>query len=268
MIRRGALLALLVWSMGCSNGTTKARLVLQNTTGAGAGLSGNAVVGLHLESITPSSTHYFAMKLASVYLAENVDPVTQNNVGNNAMLWTSPHCTSADDCSLFDFARPTATVNADLNSEELDVDPGTYRYVRMEFCYHGDRPTQPNIVWSGGDMTTPHGFLEMECGVTSAEYNPPLELRPGDSVSVDVGYDLTGATSVGQPNPDDPAGHALTADDGHGVGFDDCVVDAANATKTCFRVPQFTPSASTGGGYGARVVAPAMGDDGGSGDGP
>jgi hypothetical protein len=264
-IRSSALLGLLLLSAGCT-GAAKARLQLENKTGvAQAGLSGKSADGLHLESITLSSTHYFAMKLASVYLAQDVDPRSQNNVGSTSALWTSPHCTSADDCDPFDFARPTATVNADLNSQQLDVSAGTYRYVRMEFCYHGETPTQPNISWSGADMTTPHAFLEMECGVTSTEFSPVLDLQPGDSVAVALGYDLTGATSVGQPDPNNPGASALTADDGHGVGFDDCVVDDTGTVKTCFRVPTFSPEAiKNGSGPGDNVAATSSGNGGAS----
>jgi hypothetical protein len=177
----------------------------------------------------------------------------------------SPHCTSADDCYLFDFARSTDTVNADLNSQGLDVDPGTYRYARMEFCYHGDRPTEANIVWQGGAMPTSHGFLENMCGVTSTEFDPPLVLQPGDSVSVALAYDLSNATQAGDVDPSNPGSNAPTADEGQGVGFDDCVVDLSGATKTCFRIPTFSPSAgqNTGGPSAASVVAGS--DDGGSG---
>ena len=242
-----------------AGGAAKAKLELQNVTGAalqGSTLTTQAFGGLHPSSIAVSSTHYFAMKLASVYLAQDIDPQTQNNVGESAMLWVSPHCTNADDCDLFDFARPTDLVNADLNSQELDVPPGTYRYVRMEFCYHGDMPTLPNVEWQGGDMPSPHGFIGGGCGVTSKEFNPPLVLAAGDSVAVALGYDLSNATSVGQPDPNYPGAPALTADDGHGVGFNDCVVDDAGTTKTCFTVPDFVPSAvAGGGGPGARVVA-------------
>ncbi len=240
----GALLA----GVGCGGGGAKARLQLENATGAAAAaLSAQSAGGLRPSSITLSSTHYFAAKLASVYLAEDIDPSTSNNKGPTAMLWVSPHCTSGDDCDFFDFARPTATVNADLNSQELDVDPGTYRYVRMEFCYHGMQPTQPNVEWSGGSMTAPHAFLSNGCGVTSAEFDPPLVLRAGDSVSVSLGYDLSSATSVGQPDPTNPDVPALTADDGHGVGFSDCVVNDPN-TKTCFALPAFTPAAAKSSG--------------------
>ncbi|HEY4016404.1 MAG TPA: hypothetical protein VGM06_23880 [Polyangiaceae bacterium] len=253
---------------GCAaGGSVTAKLELHNNTAAPAAapLTTQSLHDERVTSLSLSSTRYFAMKLASVYLAEDVDPTTLDNRGQAAMLWVSPHCTSADDCYLFDFARSTDAVNADLNSQGLDVDPGTYRYARMEFCYHGDRPTEANIVWQGGAMPTSHGFLENMCGVTSAEFNPPLVLQPGDSVSVALGYDLSNATQAGDVDPSNPGSNALTADDGQGVAFDDCVVDLSGTTKTCFRMPGFTPGVgqNAAGPAAASVVAPS--DDGGSG---
>lgn len=263
VIRGSALLAVLVMAGGCgpsgsgSGGAASARLALQNMTGVGAGLAGNSAGGVHLDAFGISSTHYFAMKLSNVSLVEDVDPVTLDNRGQVAQLWVSPHCTSADDCDFFDFARPTAAVNAELNSQRLDVFPGSYRYVRLTFCYDGDRPTKPNIAWSGGAMTSPHAILEMRCAVTSAKVDPPLVLEPGDSVAVALGYDLSGATWV-----DTDAG-ATMSDGAPAGGFEDCVVDAAASTRTCFRFPQFTPSAvKDGAGGGATVVAPPAADGG------
>ena len=119
-------------SMACNN-SAKARLEIDNLTGVGAsGLSGSSVGGLKLESITPARRGHFAMKLSGVSLAPDVDPVTQNNIGEVAELWVSPNCTSADDCPFFNFARPTSEVNAELNSQQRDVTPGSYRYVRIQ----------------------------------------------------------------------------------------------------------------------------------------
>ena len=88
---------------------------LANET-ATSSTSTRSVGGLALESITPATTTHFQAKLASVYLVEDIDKATSNNIGSIAMLWTSPHCTSGDDCDYFYFARPSAVVNADLDA--------------------------------------------------------------------------------------------------------------------------------------------------------
>lgn len=237
-------------SAACSSSSStgaKAQVSLRNDTGASSVTTLHAG-GLHFDDLPSqaspvSDVSHFAMKLASIYLVEDVDPTTQNNVGQGANLWVSPHCTSADDCDFFEFARPTAELNADLNSQALDVMPGTYRYMRLEFCYHGEAPTQPNVSWTGPGMTSPQGFIGGGCGITSKEFAPPLVLEPGDTVSVSLGYDLTNSVSTGAVT-DSPGQNALTAPDGHGIGFNDCAIDDAMTAKDCFNVPVFTPSVS------------------------
>ena len=159
-------------SVACNN-SAKARLELRNLTATtAAGLSGSSAGGLKLQSVTPLSTTYFAMKLSNVSLVPDINPVTGNNMGEVTELWVAPGCTSADDCPFFNFARPSSEVNAELNSQARDVTPGSYRYVRITFCYDGYKPTQPNIAWSGGNVTWKQTLLEEFCGVTSGEYNP------------------------------------------------------------------------------------------------
>jgi hypothetical protein len=262
----GAVLCSAAMSVGCSGApsssqSAKAKLGLRNDTGGG-GLTTQQAGGLRFQDITLSFTQYFGMKLASVYLAEDVDPTTQDNVGQVADLWVSPRCTSADDCDFFNFARATGAVNADLNSQSLEVQLGTYRYARLEFCYHGERPTQPNVSWQGADLSSPHGFIGGGCGVTSKEFNPPLVLVPGDDVSVELGYDLADSTSVGPA--ENPGQNALTAPDGHGVGFDDCAVNDAMTQKDCFRIPGFVPTAVKNGGGPAAAVVVGPADGGGA----
>jgi hypothetical protein len=238
-------------SLAC-NGSAKAKLELHNATATTAsGLTGSSAGGLKLETVTvtPQSTTYFAMKLSNVSLVPDVDPVTQNNIGEVTELWVAPSCTSADDCPFFDFARPSFEVNAELNSQARDVTPGSYRYVRVTFCKDGDKPTKPNIEWSGGDVTGKQGILEEFCAVTSSEYDPPIVLQAGDTVSVALGYDLAGATQVMETGPGD--GSHGTGYSG-GLYFDQCLVDSPT-TQTCFTIPKFTPAAMPNGGAGDPV---------------
>ncbi len=199
----GALAAASVGCSGAAGGTSaasaKAKLELENSTGGDdlTALSVQSVDGVRPSTASALSTAHFSMKMSNISLLEDVDPVTQDDIGFAPGLWVNPHCTSADDCDGFDFARPTAVVNADLNSQALDVAAGTYRYVRMELCYHGEMPTEPNIEWQDGSMTSPRGIVSEMCAVTSAAYDPPLVLKPGDSVSVSLGYDLSGGDRRG-----------------------------------------------------------------------
>lgn len=239
-----------------SSSGAKAQVSLRNDTGGGSVTTLHAG-GLHIDDVpsAPASpVSHFAMKLASIYIVEDVDEATQNNVGQSANLWVSPHCTSADDCDFFEFARSTAALNAELNSQALDVQPGTYRYVRLEFCYHGDTPTQPNVSWTGPGMASPQGFIGGGCGITSQEFDPPLVLEAGDTVSVALGYDLTNSITTGSP-ADSPGQNALTAPDGHGIGYSNCALNDAMTAKVCFNMPSFAPSVSkNGAGPSAGVV--------------
>lgn len=93
MVMGGVSLCALVSALGCgTSSSARARLELQNNTGASS-LLAKAAGGLALQSIAPTSTSQFSAKMASVYLVEDVDPATSNNVGTIAMLWVSPHCT-------------------------------------------------------------------------------------------------------------------------------------------------------------------------------
>jgi len=220
-------------------GGAQARLELRNDTGyTGAALRIMDV----LPVTTPSSTTHFAMRLSKVYLVPDVDG-HRNPTGPSALLWSNPRCADPAGCDYFELARPSAEVNADLASQPQPVDAGTYKYVQLEFCAGG--PTGPNVSWQGDGMTAPHEFMFGMCGVTSEEISPPLELKSGDSVSISLGYDLAGSSVVGDvTGSSPPTMPALTAPDGHGVGYNDCAAQSSPAKKTCFNVPAFHPTAS------------------------
>jgi hypothetical protein len=241
----GTFLGLGILSQGCGGGDpsgARVRLALDNQTGTGT--TAQAASGVVIHALLPS-VQQFSMKLADFYLAEDVDPQTQNNIGNVAELWISPTCTSADNCAPFELARSTADVNAALNSEALDVAAGTYRYVRITFCYMGERPTEPDVQWQASDMSAPSSFISGVCAATSAEFTPPLVLHPGDSVDVSLGYDLTNLI-----------GRAPLGSDVERPGV--CAPNASGTADDCLNEPQFVPAIGTRGG-GTDIV---VGDGG------
>lgn len=184
----------------------------------------------------------FKKKLIAAYLAEDVDPVTQNNRGNTSMFWLNTDC--ADDISncnafspdgnhstwphlvnsYFDFTNLSATNDA-LNSQGRSIDTGTYRYVRLEFCKYGapadNDPTtgQHNIEWSYGGESG--NIAESSCTVTTA-LPAPIEVSKGDEVTVTLTYSLLGSVTE---NSSGTPSSACTA-------------------HYCFSSPTFTPSAS------------------------
>jgi hypothetical protein len=205
------------------------------------------------------------LKIIAVYLAQDVDPVTMNNIGNTAMIYLNPECGGdIENCNIdgftdpvggprvkeyFDLARPTAEVDAQLNAQVASVDVGSYRYARVEMCKSYDRslPTVPSLMWKGPGMSAEHAFTSGDCGRTSQAFAPTLDLASGDSVAVTLGYDLA-QTIVTGPRDTTPgacgysvAGYKNT--DGTVRCFRECdETDPAN--RVCMDFPDFRPSAT------------------------
>jgi len=190
---------------------------------------------------TTSSPSVFGIKLIAAYLAEDIDPVTQNNVGQTAMVYLNEACEddimhcdvsggTAEDgapmdkivTSFFDLSSP-GSVNEQLNSQGRGVGVGSYKYVRLEFCKYNSGDAE-NVQW-GTDSVGTQSFQRDMCSVNSAEMTTPLELAEGDSVTLTLSYDLSASVSVGS--------------DAFG---DDCT--GSDASKTCFTLPEFTPAAT------------------------
>lgn len=197
------------------------------------------------ESLALTAADSFQMKTIAAYLAEDIDPTTQNNIGKTSMFWLNSDC--ADDItscttdpssnsgkdeqgstwrhtvtSFFDFSN-VATVNATLNSQGREIETGTYKYVRLEFCkWQGTDPAYNNIRWSSSLVSSgaTQSFSQSSCNVTAA-ISPPIEVKNGDTVTVTLAYSLAGT---------------LLASGGSTAG--NC------AGGYCFTLPTFTPSAS------------------------
>ena len=202
------------------------------------------------------------LKIIAVYLAEDVDPVTMNNIGDNEMVWINPQCGGdISNCNIdgftlpsgpritdyFDLSRTNDEINADLNSQDATISPGTYRYARLELCkaYGGQwTPTVPAMMWKGPDMAAEAPFTSGDCGRTSLAFDPPMVLATGDSVEITLGYDLGASVIGGTPTSDNPGSVVgATNDDGTEHVFRACVdVDADH--RDCMDYPDFAPSAT------------------------
>jgi hypothetical protein len=168
------------------------------------------------------------------------------------MVWLNPEChDDIERCmptgspgsgprieGFFDFSPPTDVVNAALNAQGRDVEPGTYRYARVEFCKY-TMPTEPNLSWAGPGMTAERAMSVGDCGRTSQPFERPLELGDGDTVTVTLGYDLARSIVAGAPDPA-RGGMAIAGEE---RWFRDCV-DLDASTRVCMDVPEFVPSAS------------------------
>jgi len=182
----------------------------------------------------------FQMKLIAAYLAEDINPSTQNNVGVTSMFYLNPECNDdimhcdtdgsvhgglAEDGNpwtgivdaLFDFSNVT-NVNTALNAQSRSIDAATYRYVRLEFCKYA--PTTPNISWSYAGNT--YSFAQSSCNVTAA-IPGGLTVEDGDSVTIQLAYSLVGSV----------------IDSGGNTGS-----NCNSGIGKCFILPTFSPSAS------------------------
>jgi len=238
-------LALAMLLCGCS-GAASAKLELVNETASAAAKP------------TLADGTALRLKIIAVYLSEDVDRVTKDNVGQTAMIWLNPECRGdIGGCNVegmlpaggprvteyFDLARPTDEVNAELNAQPAAVTPGTYRYARVELCKGlGGRtePTAPTMMWRGPGMTEEHPFTSGDCGRTSLPFDPPLELADGDGVSVALGYDLSRAVVVGAPGTGQGCSAQLA---GEPRCFRACV-DVSPTVRACMDFPDFVPSAA------------------------
>jgi hypothetical protein len=237
--------------VGC--GSASARLELSNQSSS-LHTNGSGVLadGTSLE-----------LRMIATYLAEDVDPVTMNNVGATSMIWLAPECQGdISGCNIagydspaggprvtkyFDLARPSEEVNAELDAQDHPIEATTYRYARIEFCksYDGMPPSEPTLLWAGPHMTKEEPFTSGDCGRTSLPFDPPLVVAPGDVVTVRLGYALEHAIVSGQPDPSSEhcsftvAGH----DDPSGAPhcFRTCV-DTDNG-HDCMDFPDFAPTA-------------------------
>lgn len=187
----------------------------------------------------------FGMKLAAVYLAEDVDLTTQNNRGATEMIWLNPTCEEdIGRCDVspghnnegrtidriitdfFDFNSDSATVNTALNAQARAIAPGTYRYARVEFC-KGNEGQAPTVQWSANGEAA-HAFFSHQCGATSVAFDPPLEVTAAQGFAVTLRYDLSGTVQDFGPAEQRQGGDCVTTPTG----------------TSCFNVPQFVPSAT------------------------
>jgi hypothetical protein len=188
-----------------------------------------------------SAPSVFGMKLIAVYLSEDIAIGTGDNVGYTPMIYLNPECGGdIEHCDIspgispdgnpvaaivenyFDFALPSAEVNAALNAQGHSVEPETYRYLRVEFCKYNSGGAN-NVRWGTPD-TGPVEFRRDACVIT-VPLSPPLELDGGDSVRVALQYHLANTIEIGV---------LASGDSCTGIDY----------ARTCFTVPGFVPSVS------------------------
>jgi hypothetical protein len=152
---------------------------------------------------------YIGLKFGSVYLAEQINE-DQSNSGQTQMIWLNDQCQgNIGNCDVdpgekdititnfFDFTRPSEEVNAQLNSQDMLIQPGTYKFLRMEFCRRGPNSTSEqvanqsdNIRYQIEGMDEPFGFKMNMCNVT-VPLDPPLVATGNESFTLTLNYDFS-----------------------------------------------------------------------------
>lgn len=217
-----------------------ANLALENGTGLSINDTDCPVLGSDGfkgdECWTPSK---LGLKILNVYVSPDEQGATTGPAG---LVWANEACPKSSstseidgknydydtvgDCTddmvsnFFELARPTAEVNAELNSQDKRILPGTYNYVQIGFCIGG--PKSKNAQFQADGMTEPYQVTAGTCGISSVKADPPIVVGEGESVTVSLTYDLTNTVyqKSGFANPDS------------------CYVSADGATVRCFSYPQ------------------------------
>ncbi len=196
-----------------SSNTGRARTVLLGIAAAsvagGCGAEGEVRLEMAHQTVMTRQSHVgapegataiaptdFGLKMLSAYLAEDVDPDSQNNVGAVARVWVNRDCPSDDGCTdadvgFSDLIDPTA-LNQTLAGEARPVAVGSYRYIRFDFCIGG--ATGANVRFATAGTAKPVELTYGGCGVTSLRAEPAIEVVEGSLVRVALDYDLDGGT--------------------------------------------------------------------------
>ena len=106
-------------------------------------------------------------------------------------------CTSHEDNRLIELTAGIEAVNAELNSQEWPVPPGSYKFVSIIMCGPGELDNNDgntatsdvnNFNYQAGIMNSPKA--SRNCSAWGAEMENAVEIKEGGSVTVEVSYDL------------------------------------------------------------------------------
>ncbi len=163
-----------------------------------------------LSILATTKPTYLGIKFVAIYVAQDIDTVTQNNIGSTEMVYLNPECgNNIGNCDIdpgqraitiekfFDFSKPVDEVNAEIKSLAMPVKIGTYKYLRMEFCRRGSDLTQdeiaaqkPNMEFKIDGMSESYKFKVNACS-TTIKLDPPLVLTTGQNVFLNLEYDIS-----------------------------------------------------------------------------
>ena len=215
-------------------------------------------------ALAESKATGLAVKIKYVLLIADKEgsPTAENNYGGNnkgegALLWGDPGCTTTTkdegsgshtvsvgtdvDCdakgTYFNISRASAAVNAELNSQDAKVLPGTYRYIGLAFVgeQQGGNNSYNNVKWShGASGVTDKTYASIQTEWTG-KMDPPLELGEEQGAVLTLSYSLDNVVTTGVASMEPKVKGSGTTQPGK---YDDC-----NEAKTaCMNLPKLTIS--------------------------
>lgn len=159
--------------------------------------------------LTPST---FDVKIAAVYLSEDIDPNTSDNIGLTPMIYLNPACNgdvtsySNEDLNYFNFAAEPDVVSEQMNAKAEAIPALTYRYVRIEF-FKESNDGYKNVRWGTEDFT--QEFLN-GTGVITVKFDEAISVEDGQAIRVVLEYDISESIVV-----NDNSGMIVNADHSH-----------------------------------------------------
>lgn len=178
----------------------------------------------------------FDVKIAAIYLSEDISPETGNNTGYTPMIYLNPRCGGnissydVNNLEFFDLTQSSAQVNAQINARAETIPAVTYRYLRIEFYKYEPTGTgYKNARWGMNDFT--REFFRGGA-VLTVKMPTPLTVREGQAVKVYLRYDIRNLVAVTDKNAPEYPPSFMT---------EDIYEDETHIYE--FRLPEFQPNA-------------------------
>jgi hypothetical protein len=177
---------------------TTSRLLRTTTADFSSENSNHRSLFQGLYGTNPTTPSYVGVKMLAVYVAQDVDNTTQQNIGTSAIFWLNSECTSIDTCTsekvtkFFNFSAPSSLLNAEITKQNRLIEANTYKYIRLEFCKNG--AISPNWVVNHPGFDTPLTWAMNQCGVT-AKIDPPIVATASTQFIVTVEFDVRGSVT-------------------------------------------------------------------------
>jgi len=148
-------------------------------------------------------------KIIAIYLSQDMDE-NGTNIGTTSMVYLNPNCNnniSLCDISTpslknnpkkntynlvqdyFELARPSDIVNAEINAQYRTIKPGTYKYLRFEFCKYNDE-NHKTLSYAGILDGEAFGPIELQTGGCTSDILllNPIEVEEGETITVNLNY--------------------------------------------------------------------------------